>query len=77
MFIKKYCIMTFRKEKYYTTVQQAKDQIPGYTDAFSSLEERVVLDRFSMLNSKQTLENYFLPLFYIHSHPGMSHTATI
>src|SRR5699024_2657370 len=46
--------MSFRKEGYYTIIAQAKDLVPGFGEAFSKFEERVVLDRLS----KSLITNY-------------------
>lgn len=46
--------MTFKKENYYTTVERAKDLIPGFREAYAHFEERVVLDQCS----KSLLTNY-------------------
>ena len=46
--------MTFKKENYYTAIDQAKDLVLGFRDAFSLFEERVVLDRLS----KSLASNY-------------------
>ena len=37
--------MTFKKENCFTAIDQAKDLVPGFRDAFALFEERVVLDR--------------------------------
>ena len=39
--------MTFKKENCFTAIDQAKDLVPGFRDAFALFEERVVLDRLS------------------------------
>ncbi|WP_155907333.1 tyrosine-type recombinase/integrase, partial [Lunatimonas lonarensis] len=39
--------MTFKKENYTTTVQKAKVVVPGFREAFSRFEERMVLDQCS------------------------------
>jgi hypothetical protein len=39
--------MTFKKEKYTSTLQKAKMLVPGFKQAFSRFEERLVLDQCS------------------------------
>ena len=39
--------MTFKKENYRTTLQKAKLMVPGFREAFSRFEERLVLDQCS------------------------------
>ena len=46
--------MTFRKGDFTTTISKAKDLVPGFREAFSLFEERVVLDRLS----KSLVTNY-------------------
>lgn len=66
--------MTFRKENYYTTVQQAKDQVPGFRDAFSRFEERVVLDRCS----RSLITNYGRNVCHLALHFGqLPHEVSI
>lgn len=46
--------MSFKKENYYTTVQRARDVVPGFREAYALFIERVTL----MQNSKSTITNY-------------------
>ena len=46
--------MTFKKENCFTAIDQAKELVPGFRDAFALFEERVVLDRLS----KSLIINY-------------------
>jgi site-specific recombinase XerD len=46
--------MTFEKKNYTTTLQKAKKFVPGFKEAFSRFEERMVLDQCS----KSMLTNY-------------------
>jgi site-specific recombinase XerD len=46
--------MSFTKKEYYTIVEQAKDKVPGFKDAFSKFTERVTIDQ----NSSSLISNY-------------------
>lgn len=46
--------MSFKKKDYYTIVEQAKDHVPGFRDAFSKLIERITIDQ----SSKSLIANY-------------------
>jgi len=46
--------MTFKKENYTTTLVKAKTLVPGFREAFSRFEERLVLDQCS----KSMFSNY-------------------
>jgi hypothetical protein len=39
--------MTFKKENFTTTLNKAKMLVPGFREAFSRFEERLVLDQLS------------------------------
>jgi hypothetical protein len=56
--------MTFKESSYYTTVTKAKDQVPGFREAFSCFEERFVLDQCS----KSTFTNYSSNLAHLATH---------
>lgn len=58
--------MTFKKKDYYTTLAQAKDLVPGFREAFSRFEERVVLDRLS----KSLITNYGRNIAHLALHFG-------
>ena len=58
--------MTFKKENCYTIINQAKDLVPGFRDAFSLFEERVVLDRLS----KSLSNNYGRNVAHLALHFG-------
>jgi len=58
--------MTFKKENYYTTVQQAKDLVPGFREAYALFEERVVLDQCS----KSLITNYGRNVCHLALHFG-------
>ncbi len=66
--------MSFRKERYYTIIAQAKNLVPGFTEAFSQFEERVVLDRLS----KSLITNYGRNVAYLALHFNrLPHEVTI
>lgn len=46
--------MSFKKKEYYTIVEQAKDQVPGFKEAFSKYTERITIDQ----NSSSLISNY-------------------
>lgn len=46
--------MSFKKKNYYTIVEQAKDHVSGFRDAYSKFIERVSIDQ----NSKSLITNY-------------------
>ena len=58
--------MTFKKENYTTTVQRAKQVVPGFREAFSRFEERLVLDQCS----KSMFTNYGRNLAHLSLHFG-------
>jgi hypothetical protein len=58
--------MTFKKENYTTTLQKAKMMVPGFREAFSRFEERLVLDQCS----KSMLSNYGRNLAHLALHFG-------
>jgi site-specific recombinase XerD len=58
--------MTFKKENFTTTLQQAKTIVPGFREAFSRFEERIVLDQCS----KSMLTNYGRNLAHLALHFG-------
>ena len=58
--------MTFKKEGYYTLMAKAKDLVPGFREAFSQFEERVVLDRCS----KSLITNYGRNVAHLALHFG-------
>ena len=58
--------MTFKKENYTTTLQQAKMGVPGFREAFSRFEERLVLDQCS----KSMFTNYGRNLAHLALHFG-------
>ena len=62
----KLLIMTFKKENSYTTIDQAKDLVPGFRDTFSLFEERVVLDQLS----KSLANNYGRNIAHLALHFG-------
>jgi len=66
--------MTFKKSSYYTTVAKAKDQVPGFREAYSRFEERLVLDQCS----KSTFTNYSRNLAHLALHFGrVPHAVSI
>lgn len=58
--------MTFKKEKYTTTLVRAKQLVPGFKEAFSRFEERLVLDQCS----KSMFSNYGRNLAHLALHFG-------
>ena len=58
--------MSFKKKDYYTFVEQAKDIVPGFRDAFSKFVERVTIDQ----NSKSLITNYSRSLASVALHFG-------
>lgn len=58
--------MTFKKKSYYTTVSKAKDLVPGFREAYSKFEERMVLDQCS----KSMSTNYGRNLAHLALHFG-------
>lgn len=58
--------MTFKKENYTTTLVKAKTLVPGFKEAFSRFEERLVLDRCS----KSMFSNYSRNLAHLALHFG-------
>jgi integrase/recombinase XerD len=58
--------MTFKKENYTTKLNQAKMTVPGFREAFSRFEERLVLDQCS----KSMFSNYGRNLAHIALHFG-------
>lgn len=46
--------MSFKKKEYYTIVDQAKDRVPGFKEAFLRFIERVTIDQ----NSESLITNY-------------------
>ena len=58
--------MSFKKKDYYTFVEQAKDSVPGFSDAFSKFVERVTIDQ----NSKSLITNYSRSLASVALHFG-------
>lgn len=58
--------MTFKKENYTTTVQKAKVVVPGFREAFSRFEERMVLDQCS----KSMSNNYGRNIAHLALHFG-------
>lgn len=58
--------MTFKKENYSTTLQQAKMLVPGFKEAFMRFDERMVLDQCS----KSMYTNYSRNLAHLSLHFG-------
>ena len=58
--------MTLKKKNYYTIEAQAKDLVPGFREAYSLFEERVVLDRLS----KSLITNYGRNVCHLALHFG-------
>ncbi len=58
--------MSFKKENYYTYVEQAKDLVPGFREAYSKFNERVILDQCS----KSLVSNYTRNLAQLALHFG-------
>ncbi|MBL7829757.1 MAG: tyrosine-type recombinase/integrase [Saprospiraceae bacterium] len=58
--------MSFKKENYYTYVEQAKDLVPGFREAYSKFNERVILDQCS----KILVSNYTRNLAQLALHFG-------
>ncbi|EIM77546.1 integrase family protein [Nitritalea halalkaliphila LW7] len=58
--------MTFKKENYTTTVPKAKVVVPGFKQAFSQFEERMVLDQCS----KSMASNYGRNIAHMALHFG-------
>lgn len=58
--------MTFKKENYTTTLQQAKMFVPGFKEAFMRFDERMVLDQCS----KSMYTNYSRNLAHLSLHFG-------
>ena len=65
-FILKLLYMTFKKENYTTTLVKAKTLVPGFREAFSRFEERLVLDQCS----KSMFSNYSRNLAHLALHFG-------
>ncbi len=66
--------MTFKKENYTTTLQKAKVMIPGFKQAFTRFEERMVLDQCS----KSMFTNYGRNLAHLALHFGrVPHEVTV
>ena len=58
--------MTFKKKDYYTTLQKAKDIVPGFREAFSRFEEQVTINQ----SSKSLITNYGRNLAHLALHFG-------
>jgi site-specific recombinase XerD len=58
--------MTFKKENYVTTLQKAMVMVPGFREAFSRFDERMVLDQCS----KSMFTNYGRNLAHLALHFG-------
>jgi site-specific recombinase XerD len=58
--------MTFKKENYTTTLEKAKMLVPGFREAFSRFDERLVLDQCS----KSMHSNYSRNLAHLALHFG-------
>lgn len=58
--------MSFKKKECYTIVEQAKDKVPGFKDAFSKFTERVTIDQ----NSQSLITNYSRNLSSLALHFG-------
>lgn len=56
--------MTFKKKEYYTIVEQAKDAVPGFREAFAKFIERVTIDQ----NSPSLIINYGRNLAHLALH---------
>jgi hypothetical protein len=52
--------MTYKKKDYYTTLSKAKDLVPGFKEAFSRFEERLVLDQCSKVCLPITVEIWLI-----------------
>lgn len=58
--------MSFKKKECYTIVEQAKEKVPGFKDAFSKFTERVTIDQ----NSQSLITNYSRNLSSLALHFG-------
>lgn len=58
--------MSFKKKDYYTIVEQAKDNVPGFRDAYSKFIERVTIDQ----RSKSMITNYSRSIAHVALHFG-------
>ncbi len=58
--------MSFKRKEYYTIVDQAKDNVPGFRDAFAKFIERVTIDQ----NSKSMITNYSRSIALVALHFG-------
>lgn len=58
--------MSFKRKEYYTIVEQAKDNVPGFRDAFAKFIERVTIDQ----NSKSMITNYSRSIAHVALHFG-------
>ena len=58
--------MTYNKKDYYTTLSKAKNIVPGFREAFSRFEERLILDQCS----KSMFTNYGRNLAHLALHFG-------
>lgn len=58
--------MTYKKKDYYTTLSKAKNIVPGFREAFSRFEERLILDQCS----KSMFTNYGRNLAHLALHFG-------
>ncbi len=66
--------MSFRKKEYYIFVEQEKDLVPGFKDAYTKFVERVTIDQ----NSKSLITNYSRNLAQIALHFGrVPHQITV
>ena len=66
--------MSFKKKDYYTIVDQAKDNVPGFKDAFAKFVERITIDQ----NSHSLISNYGRSIAHIALHFGkIPHAITV
>src|ERR1017187_1247862 len=66
--------MSFKKKEHYTFVEQAKDKVPGFKEAFSKFTERVTIDQ----NSRSLIINYSRNLASVALHFGrVPHTVSV
>ena len=64
--------MSFKKKESYTTVDQAKDHVIGFKNAFSLFEEHVVINQ----KSKALLVNYGRSIAYLALHVALDITIS-
>lgn len=58
--------MSFKKSDYYTVVEQAKDIVPGFKDAYHQFIERTAIEQ----KSKSLIGNYLRSVAHVALHFG-------